>query len=167
MSWIWPLLRTFPDVPKPGEPGAFGTRRKYDVHTGVDLYSPLHVVVQAVEPGVVLSRELFTGVRAGSPWWNDTQAVLIQGASGIVVYGELELYPGPYPGQHIEAGESIGRVERVVRKDKGRPTTMLHLELYEPGALAPVWWKLDESRPKGLLDPTPLLLAARAASELE
>jgi len=65
----------------PDHPGTFGAIRKFDIHTGVDLYCDHGTKVYSIEPGLVISVENFTGSLAESPWWNDTQAVLIKGVS--------------------------------------------------------------------------------------
>jgi hypothetical protein len=162
VRWRWPL----PGVdrsewPRPsGHPGAFGTERRFDVHTGVDLYCPPDSLVVAVEPGEVVSIEPFTGARAESPWWNDTSAVLVEGASGVVCYGELVPDSALRIGSRLEVGATIGRVQTVLKHDKGRPTSMLHLELYAPGTKHSAWWRLGSPRPIELRDPSSLLLAA-------
>jgi murein DD-endopeptidase MepM/ murein hydrolase activator NlpD len=117
--------------------------------------------VVAVEAGVVVLVENFTGPNAAdpSPWWNDTQAVLIEGASGVVTYGEITAKV--VEGQRVEAGDLVGVVDvSVLRNYKGRPMTMLHLELMVQGSRSTLWWRRDEERPAALLDPTPKLLEA-------
>ena len=74
----------------PDKEGKFGAVRKYDVHTGVDLYCESGSAVHAVEDGIVVNIENFTGPLAGSSWWNDTKSVLIEGKYGVVCYGEIE-----------------------------------------------------------------------------
>lgn len=137
-------------------PGAFAARRKYDIHTGVDLYVPQNTKVYAGESGTVVAVEEFTGPGVETPWWNQTWAVLIEGNSGIVVYGEIKPDPNIEVGRVIYFGDKIGKVIPVLKTDKGKPMSMLHVELLERGqtASAPVW--LDE-KPVGLLDPTELL----------
>lgn len=137
-------------------PGAFGARRKHHTHEGVDLYAPEGTPVFAVEAGVVTAVKPFTGPHAGLPWWEDTWAVWVEGDSGVVLYGEIT--PTVVVGKHVGAGECVGQVMRVLRKDKGRPTSMLHLELHQAGSVAaPEWLGLE--RPATLRDPTSLLLA--------
>ncbi len=77
------------EIPLKPHPGAFGVLRKHHTHEGVDLYATEGEAVYAVEKGVVIAVEDFTGPKAGSPWWLDTQSVLIEGAVGVVCYGEL------------------------------------------------------------------------------
>lgn len=160
--WIWPHTEqpVWPD-----EPGQFGTARRHDIHTGVDLYCPHGAGVLAVEAGRVVHVEDFTGPNAvePSPWWNDTQAILIEGASGVVVYGELAARI--MVGDHVQPGDLIGIVDRaVLRNFKQRPMVMLHMELMAPGSRNTLWWRLNESRPSGLLDPTPFLKEAAGKS---
>ena len=153
MSWVWPLKTN--DKILPDEKGSFGSVRKFDTHTGIDLYCEIGTLVLAVEAGTVISIENFTGEKAGFPWWNDTQAILISGESGVVVYGECE--SKVKIGDNILAGQEIGIINTPVLKSyKGRPTVMLHLELMKHGELVTTLWK--EKRPEGLLDPTPYLL---------
>lgn len=159
--WRWPLENCTPMFPD--EPGQFGSVRKYDRHTGIDLYAERGSRVVAVESGVVVLVEGFTGTNAAdpSPWWNDTQAVLIEGASGVVVYGEIQ--SAVQVGQQVEAGELVGVVEQpVLRTFKGRPMTMLHLEWMPPGEHQTYWWKLDEPQPPLL---NPMLPLAEAAGD--
>ena len=165
MSWPWPLKDREPLFPD--EPGRFGFERAEDVHSGVDLYCELGTEVVAVEDGSVVAVEWFTGQHVldpdGNPssWWNDTQVVLVEGASGIVAYGEVSARVAP--GDSVVAGQVVGVVDKAVLKSfKGRPMVMLHLELY--GAKVPddrgsltTWWDKGTPKPPHLLDPTPLL----------
>jgi hypothetical protein len=142
--------------------GAFGTVRRHHVHEGIDLYCPQGTVVHAVETGIVVAVLDFTGPKAGSPWWRDTKSVLIEGESGVVGYGEISTYLEE--GWIIRVGDTVGVVEQVLTKDKGRPMSMLHLELYVPGTRDVVEWKVGEERPQELCDPTPHLLEMLASS---
>lgn len=159
--WRWPLPGVSGAViPPEGAPGSFGAVRRHDVHTGVDLHCDEGQWVLAVEDGVVVAVEDFTGPAAGSPWWLPTKAVLVEGASGVVLYGEVVPEPAMVTGALVAQGDRVGVVTRVLRHDKGVPTTMLHLELYAPGARSGVWWRHGEARPEGLRDPTAPLRAA-------
>ena len=144
-------------LPLAPHPGAFGITRAHHTHEGVDLYAPEGTPVHAVERGQVVRIEWFTGQDAASPWWNDTQAVFVEGESGVVVYGELLADPDLSEGLHIPAGALLGTLVPVLRQDKGRPMTMLHLELHEPGTRAAPPW--ETQRPASLRDPTPFLQA--------
>lgn len=138
-------------------PGAFGVARKHHTHEGVDLYAPPGTQVRTVEAGVVVRVEDFTGPKAGTPWWQDTQAVFVEGPSGVVVYGELVAQVKE--GQQMAAGEVVGYLTPVLTTPKGRPDCMLHLELHAHGARQAPGWDHGCDRPDTLKDPTPYLLA--------
>ena len=154
-------------IPLPPHPGAFGVARKFHTHEGVDLYCDDGAPVCAIESGMVVAVEDFTGVAAGSPWWHDTKAVLVEGRSGVVCYGEIEPDAQLMVGDTIAAGQQIGAVKMVLRKDKGRPRSMLHLELHIPGTTRTTPWEHGTERPPTLLDPTTLLLAAARGTTAE
>lgn len=117
----------------------------------------------ALEPGKVVAIEDFTGPKAGFPWWLDTQAVLVEGASGVICYGEISTQL--LVGVEVTEGDIVGYIARVLKNDKGLPTCMLHFELYEHGTTHSVVWNLEEQCPKGLLNPTSLLNTARKCDE--
>lgn len=143
-------------LPLAPHPGAFGVRRKHHTHEGVDLYCPHGTPVRAIEAGAVDAIKPFTGPHAGLPWWRDTWAIFVTGASGTIVYGEVA--PHTKVGQKVVAGELLGVVIRVLKHDKGRPMSMLHLELRPQGITEEIQWLAHEMKPPALLDPTPLLL---------
>ena len=147
-------------IPLPNHPGAFGVTRKFHVHEGVDLYCIQQEPVYGMEAGLVVGVLPFTGPLAGSPWWHDTFAVLIEGDHGVINYGELIPASGIAPGVKVARGDLIGNITTVLKKDKGRPQTMLHLELYDPGSSDVVEWKVGLPIPKTLRDPTPLLISS-------
>lgn len=149
-------------IPLREHPGAFGVVRRNHVHEGVDLYAPDGTPVYAMEDGVVAHRGWFTGQAAGSPWWHDTECLLVQGASGGLNYGELAVDAALQPGSQVRQGQRIGHIRTVLPKDKGRPRAMLHLERYMDTCQAPIKeWALNTDRPVELCDPTSLLLAAQ------
>jgi len=165
MSWLFPLFAWKGEIPTGDHPGAFAAVRKYDIHTGVDLYVPEPCLVYAVEPGIVVAIEEFTGPKAGSPWWLPTQAILIEGPSGVVCYGEVSTVKLKV-GDVIEQGQILACVSPVLKKNKERADVpdhsrfMLHFELYEHGTKETVWWHKECPVPKNLLDPTDLLKEA-------
>jgi murein DD-endopeptidase MepM/ murein hydrolase activator NlpD len=143
------------DIPEDGHPGSFGAVRKFDIHTGVDLYCQPGVPIFAVEEGVIVEVEIFTGPRAESPWWHETQAILIEGRSGVICYGEVVTHLKV--GDKVQQADMLGLSKQVLKKDKGKPMCMLHFELYAPGTRETVWWKKGQDKPTNLLDPTSLL----------
>ncbi len=171
---MWPLSSTpiLPDAP-----GDFGTVRSTDVHTGVDLYCNLGTKVLAIEDGEIVGVEAFTGAWCpgpdSSPWWNNTMAILVKSASGVIVYGEVAPIEDPASllGRKVAAGDELGTVSApVLRTFKGRPMVMLHLELLtslpegytglyfkEGDVSATCWWKLGDAQPERLRDPRKLL----------
>lgn len=145
-------------IPVEGEPGYFGAVRKYDIHTGIDLYCGPYQAVYAIESGVVVKVEDFTGPLVGSPWWNDTKAVLVEGESGVIVYGEISPLEGLEVGEQITKGDFIGNVIPVLKKRKSDiPEHMLHLELMDHGCYDTLVWQLNEDKPTCLHNPIGLI----------
>ena len=164
MTWTWPLQCSVCDRKLPDYPGSFGAIRKFDIHSGVDLYCVLGTFVRAAEDGLVVNIENFTGPSCDppTPWWNDTKALLVEGSSGVIVYGEMT--PSVQIGDQIKQGQIIGMVDvPVLKKYKGRPMVMLHVELQKHGerSKSTCWWPLNEPKPEQLLDPTELLIEAQ------
>lgn len=155
MSWIWPVPSVSKNIPGKETQGYFGAVRKNDIHSGIDIYCEPDALIVAVEPGVVINVEKFTGASVGSPWWQETDAIWVRGLSGVVVYGEVSSIVSV--GQQVNAGEELGFVKTVLMKDKGLPMTMLHLELYNSSMTETVWWRHGEEKPKELIDPTSFL----------
>lgn len=149
-------------------PGAFGVNRHEHVHTGVDLYAPYGCPVRAMETGIIVKIDWFTGPSINLPWWNDTRAVYIEGETGVFNYGEIQEYPNLKIGSIIEQGQYIGYVLSVLKKYKGRPMSMLHLELYDHN-YTDTWdeWKIGQPKPEHLQDPTPALLSLSKNIKLE
>lgn len=133
-------------------------RRRFHTHEGIDLYAPEGTTVLAVESGIVRAVKQFTGPELGQDWWLPTYGVWVEGPTGVVLYGEIT--PGVAVGQQVRAGDVIGAVTRVLPVDKGRPTSMLHLELHAFGSTDAPEWLDHEKRPAVLRDPTLYLLAA-------
>jgi hypothetical protein len=83
----WPLKGQKPLFPD--SPGRFAAVRRHDVHTGIDLYCELGQEIVAIEDGTVVTVEPFTGKEAECAWWNDTEAILVKGESGVINYAEV------------------------------------------------------------------------------
>lgn len=141
--------------------GAFGVKRRFDTHTGIDLYCQDGDDVFAIEDGIVVLIEDFTGASANSEWWNNTQAVHIEGESGVIVYGEIEPNEELSEGLIVKSGQEIGKVRQVLKQDKGRPMSMLHIELYKHGSRQSCIWENDKAQNDCLLDPTELLISLK------
>ena len=162
-QWISPVSECN-GIPVGNHPGAFGVQRKHSKHCGVDLYTSDGAPVYAMEPGRVVAIEPFTGPKDNSPWWNDTECVLIEGRSGTICYGEIMANMLLSIGQFITRGEHIGCVTPVLKKGKersdipGHSRSMLHIELYKNKTNVPSdgWEKTKDI--VGLIDPTPFLL---------
>lgn len=167
----WPLKDQTPMFPD--SPGRFAVKRKFDYHTGIDLYCELGQEVIAIEDGIVVTVEAFTGEEAECAWWNDTEAVLIKGESGVFNYAEVT--PLVKEGDEVKAGQVIAVVDTAVLKSfKGRPMVMLHLELLSHDTDTSPWWYITEDdevklkehrihrndgppRPNNIWDPEPAL----------
>lgn len=163
-DWVFPL-RYCPLVPTGDHPGAFGTRRKFDVHTGVDLYGRHGQEVYAIRSGSVVEVALFTGAKVGSPWWKETWAVTVEDEEGYYVYGEISTILEK--GQKIITGSVIGEIAQVLQTHKLNPTipghsvSMLHMERYSKKYQLTAEfadWKLDQDKPGFLLNPSEVLV---------
>ena len=162
MKWYFPLPYSKTKfIPEKPHPGSFGMDRRHHVHTGVDLYTKRGMDVYAVEDGKVIDIGLFTGAAVGSPWWNETSYVYIEGESGIVCYGEIELAEIIVPGFAARRGEWIGDVTPVLKKGPKpeipfHSDCMLHIELYVHGFTVgqEKEWLIGAPQPAYLIDPT-------------
>jgi phosphopantothenoylcysteine decarboxylase len=176
LNWIFPV-EGCPGIPINYHPGAFGFHRRHSHHTGVDLYvkcfpnyniaSGVYTVF-AVEGGTVVGYEKFTGPQDNSPWWNNTDAVLVEGKSGVVCYGEIGSHVSV--GQKVKRGDVVGYIVPVLPEGKERPDipghsrAMLHFELYKQGVReASKSWKHDQPMHDYMTDPTPFLMDAIGA----
>lgn len=146
------------EIPVLPHPGAFSCVRKNHIHEGIDLYCSENEEVVAMESGKIVSISIFTGKEVGSSWWNTTWSVMVEGTSGVINYGEIKPLDDLKVGQEITEGQLIGNVIPVLKKDKGRPMNMLHLELYKSGTTKHIsGWELNSNQPPNLLDPNILL----------
>ncbi len=163
MAWRIPI-NDCRGIPIGNHPGSFGYMRSYYWHTGVDLYCNDGDPVFACEKGKIVNVEKFTGPSLGQNHWEETQAVLCLGKSGVICYGEIT--PSNYAiiGNTVFKGQLLGWVKRVLPFGKERPDipghslSMLHLELYKPHVKESIPWRHGEERPDCLLDPTEYLL---------
>ncbi len=155
------------EIPIGDHVGAFGVKRKNHIHNGVDLYCYEIEPVFAVEDGTIVDVRQWTGEDAGSPWWEDTWAILVEGESGVVAYGEIFLIDPIITNNKIKRGDLVGTVKTVLKENKGRPITMLHLQMYKHGHLCAGGWDTNDPKPDTLIDPTPFLLKANTGATNE
>lgn len=145
-------------LPGTNEPGSFGFVRSHDIHTGVDLYCKDGEPVYAIEDGIIANYGAFTGIGAESPWWEDTDFISIKGKSGKIIYGEISINKSLMSKTYIKAGDLLGNVKRVLRVDKGKPMTMLHIELYnDKYSGSGEVWNLGQQKPECLEDVSVIL----------
>lgn len=160
----WPLYYATP-IPINTHPGAFGAVREYDIHTGIDLYCHDKTEVHAIKDGIVVDRGQFTGEVVGSPWWNDTDYLVVHSKylSGIdVFYLYGEIISKHNIGDTVKQGHIIGHVKAVLpnhklRKDiAGHSVSMLHLEEWSKyvNVMKQPPWTDVRNRPHYLKDPT-------------
>ncbi len=167
LRWDFPI-GICSGIPINHHPGAFGFKRRRNIHTGVDLYTREGEHVRAVENGVIVRIDQFTGSALGTPFWLDTWAVMVEGASGVVNYGEIIPCADLQVGDHVMRHEVLGKVTPVLKPGKLRPdipghsTSMLHFELYDHGSREFAHWHTD-AKDDNLLDPTVSLIKSRNA----
>lgn len=155
----WPLKDKQPEILPEGSVGDFAFQRSFYYHPGIDIYCQAGQEVVAIEDGIVVHIENFTGPDAEppSPWWLETWSILIEGKSGVLGYCELKPQPGIQIGSVVKEGDVIATIVPVLKRDKGNGTTMLHFEHYEPGTRHHVTWVLDTNKPAELKNPRSLL----------
>lgn len=147
--------KKYVELPIENHPGSFGFIRKNHIHEGLDFYCEKNEPVYSIEEGIIKKIKIFTGEKVFSPWWNETYCVLIEYKNFIINYGEIIPINNLKEGMLIKKGELIGKVERVLKKDKGRPMDMLHLEMYEKGVSDSIEiWSLNKEKPNKLINPT-------------
>jgi murein DD-endopeptidase MepM/ murein hydrolase activator NlpD len=141
--------------------GRFGFVRRFDVHTGFDIYCPDGEPVFAIEDGIITDISHFTGeytTPEPMPWWENTMSIAIEGKLGVILYGEIH-EPTLQIGDKVSEGQHIANVKRVLKKDKGLPMSMLHIELYKQGYRGD-WsvWNIESEKPKELCNIETILL---------
>ena len=82
--------------------------------------------------------------------------LLAEDHDGVWVYGEIQDAVSLH--QTVQAGDRLGHVIQVLRNDKGRPMSMLHLERHVQGSRYSPAWNVGEAQPSHLLDPTERLI---------
>lgn len=142
-------------------PAGFGAKRKYSLHTGVDLNCKHNQPLASVEDGIVVAIRDFTNSKKKknpAPWLNKTRVILIEGETGVVAYCNVKERPGLKVGDLVDAGEVVGNVIRLNKKKRRKDKCMLHLELYAKETRRRVTWSYSYPKPPQLLDPTDRLV---------
>jgi murein DD-endopeptidase MepM/ murein hydrolase activator NlpD len=137
--------------------GGFGAKRKYNLHSGVDLHCKHLQPLASVEAGVVVKIIDF-GNKDKNPKLNETRAIFVEGDSGVVVYCNVMEREDLRPGIGVAAGEVIGKVIKINKSEKNE-VCMLHLELYRSGTRKRVIWSYQYPKPDCLLDPSNYLIS--------
>lgn len=152
-------------------PGAFGFVRKNHVHEGVDIYANDFDLVYLPKSLQAVSWVPFTGEVAGTPWWHNTYALVAWDLQEekTVVFGEIisngGVFENVFEKGFLEQGSCIGMVSRVLRNDKGRPCSMVHVEMYEGFVEKSIGiWGLNKEKPIGLMDPSEWLIECAKSS---
>ena len=155
----YPLKNKTISIPSEGAVGDFAFKRSFYFHPGIDLYCDYGQEIIAIEDGVVVNIETFTGPMAipPSPWWNETFSIMIEGDSGVLGYCEIKPVSYLKVGVKVKAGDLIATVIPVLKRDKGNGTTMLNFEQYTYGTREHVTWELGTEKPSNLLNPRELL----------
>jgi murein DD-endopeptidase MepM/ murein hydrolase activator NlpD len=138
--------------------GGFGAKRKYNLHTGIDLYCKHEQPVAAVETGTVVNIVNFNS-KNRPKWMNKTKAILIESQNNVVAYCNVIENPECKIGTKVQAGEIFGKVISVNKYEKKQDICMLHLEFYDYGTRKRVTWSYDWPKPIILQDPSPYLMS--------
>ena len=143
-------------------PGSFGFTRKNHIHEGIDIYCEFGDEVFSMEDGEIIKIIPFTGEIAGSDWWNNTYSILVKHQNHFINYGEIIPCDDLFVGEKIKKGKLLGYVTPVLKKDKGRPMNMLHIEAYSISSdtynIPIKIWKLNQPQHIHLLNPIDLLI---------
>jgi hypothetical protein len=166
-TWLSPLPDCTWSLPVGKyHPAGFGARRKYNLHTGIDLFCEHMQPVASVEAGTIISLKDFSKRKNKSPWLNRTRVILIEGKTGVSAYCNVIERKGLKVGDEVRSGEIIGNVVRLNKKKRRKDVCMLHLELYAKGTRKRVTWSYNFPKPPQLLDPSKHLLGIITDSQV-
>lgn len=152
-------------LPLPPHAGSFGNRCAHHIHEGVDLYCPSSTAVTAVEPGFIVAIQPFITAHCSPPFspQHGTWAMMVEGKSGVVLYGAIIPDPGLVLGRRLDRGQRLGHVTQL-QSDTAKAACILHLGLYRHGTRECAQWKPGAPRPDTLRDPTTYLIDAATQS---
>jgi len=168
----WQIKNTFyspmlfnNDSEHTSHPGWFGAKRKYDIHTGVDLYCNPQELVYPFEEGEIVDIGYFTGPKVNSTWWKESKYISIKGKSGIILYGELAPNKNIQLGQKVKTTDNIAKVVRILNHPPTNSVPdhkmdMLHIELLKNKNTYNNW-ENELSKPNGLKDPSVYIYNAK------
>lgn len=145
----------FSGVPTKNHVGAFGAVRKKHIHEGVDIYLDEGHPIHSNGVGIIKAIIPFTGSKCNSGWWHDTEAVVVSYSGGDVLYGEIIVNSILRVGDVVTDGQLLGHITPVLKKDKGRPMSMLHLERYNNFTTPFEWYDDNDTIP--VTNPTDML----------
>lgn len=114
----------------------FGSRRSGGrrAHAGCDLYAPVGTTIHAISSGTVT-----LGPYA---FYDGTFALEIDHGSFLARYGEIQKNALVKAGDHVEAGQPIAKVGKLL----SIRNSMLHLELYDKSATGPLTVKNNTTK---------------------
>ena len=163
IKWGSPLNGKYFGLPLgKSNPSGFASKKKYGYHTGVDIICNVNDIVTSVEDGIVTSITNFSRDYTNKkPWINMTKVILVEGESGLIVYGNIKPKKGLRVGDLLDIGDEIGKVMPVYKKHNKTTTAKckLKIEWYKPGTIKRLSWRYDGYKPSSLLDPTPMLIS--------
>ncbi|HET9789059.1 MAG TPA: M23 family metallopeptidase, partial [Pyrinomonadaceae bacterium] len=114
----------------------FGSRRSGGrrAHAGCDLYAPVGTTIHAISSGTVT-----LGPYA---FYDGTYALEVDHGSFLARYGEIQKNAFVKAGDHVEAGQPIAKVGKLL----SIRNSMLHLELYDKSATGPLTVKNNATK---------------------
>lgn len=169
-------------IPMYGHQNSWLAYRKFDIHTGIDLFADAGDLVVSMYDGEVVDTGMFTTSEV-SPWWHSTEYVSvcseICGYRYVTLYGEICTDNNILIGSHVRAGNVLGTIKQIIKNPKpGQHPSMLHLEMHDDSYEYP--WSMSHQqlvrygdfiadRPSSmhysLMDPTGTVIAAKANYE--
>lgn len=137
----------------------FGSRKSNGkFHTGVDIQCEPEQQVVSMEYGVVVDIQPFIKAKESNNV-RKTKTIFVEGATGVIVYGNVIYDSNLEIDQEVEAGQPIGKTVNIYRnKSNKHNVCYLHIEWYEPGTRKRVNWNPNYPKPEHLWDPSTKLL---------
>lgn len=157
-EWSSPLPNSSVRVPLgAGHVNGFGGKRRNGFNTGIDLLCDAYQPVASVEAGTIVAIVNFSKKGKTKPWINTSRALLIEGDSGVVCYGNVKPNSKLKVGSFVSKGQVVGKVIPIYKNKKNR-VCKLKLEWYTHGTRRRSSWNFNKDIPGNLLNPTHMLL---------